>query len=113
MIIQLGVTPQLVDKVVVMLATCVKEFTDLLRETKRNCSSAHPHLHENMFHILSCLEQIVESKRTFLSSVKGEQTLNNIKSILEDSVLHLSENHPLVCHHIWHISGLLESVNYR
>ena len=95
-----------------VLSHSLQKFTDNVRATQSRCAPQRAHLHENVFHVLSCLECVVKKLRssTDVSNVSNDARvtlLRRVKTTLEDSVLFIWRSHALLSHYIWHIVALI------
>ena len=117
---------RLIGGVLQLLMTSLTAFTDTLRRQLNHCSQVPSHHYDNMYHVLALLEQAIvgetsqrsrPSPRSSTARI-GETSrsaydrddvtlLLNIKAQMDESVLHLCDTHPLLCHYIWHLVALI------
>ena len=111
----LAQSDQLKHGIVHYLVQTVFSFTDELRTTTKNPEEhfLEPHILENMYYILSCLEELLQkeiSSRSLVTLITPDIALQ-IQTYLDDAVLHISEKYPMFVYYIWHISDLIRRLD--
>ena len=101
---EFGTSQHVLPHLLTSLCQCLYKYSKTLRTNPSNELSTNPVKFCNMFYIIqACGKCLVASK-----SKKLEQTFrDNLRGILDDSLLHLTNMFPLYAHAIWRVCRLL------
>ena len=110
----LGQSDHLKHGIIRYLARTIFSFADELR-TKLKSPQEYfkdPHIHENMYYIFWCLEQLFQKELTTRSLVTliTPELSRQLQVYLDDAVLHVSEIYPMFVYYIWHITDLIRKL---
>ena len=110
-IICLAQSDRLKQGVVRYLVQTILTYTDELKATIKFPKQHHqePHVAENMYYVLWCLEQIVlqELNSPSPATLITPDLASQLGNYLDDAVMHISEIYPMFVHYIWHINDLI------
>ena len=95
-----------------MVARRLHEFSDLLRCVKTQSVSLQPHAFENVYHVVWCLEKVISEEINSGTKVITDSVVENIGRLLDDTLLHISDTFPLFAQYVWHIGGLLQTLEH-
>lgn len=103
-LVEFSKSHHLLPPVLTELCQCLYNYSDELRQVHRQELSMDPFKFCNMYYIIQACEKCltVQSAR-----ITDESLQNNLRSTLEDSLLHLTNTFPLFAHGIWRLCQYL------
>ena len=107
LVLQFADCPSLYNRIVTLLVECIQQYAQLLRHSKVKRKLLDPCMFENIHYVFKCLEILIHSGENHGFSILNCDTL---VSLLEDSLLYISEFLPGFSLYVWQINGLLENL---
>ena len=99
--------------VLLELFKSIVDVSRMLANASRGLVQFEPHKLENICHVFGCVEKILTSEQTVHSLSTNTPLLEELHSLANQSLLHISEHYPLFAYYVWHIGGIVDELRTK
>ena len=114
MVLVIARSPRLQLDVARILARRIADFSAVLRLATTGGTNLEPHRYENVCYVFGCLETLLaDMLAAEEATTLDDDFLCEIDTVLDDSLLHISDRFCLFAHYVWHIGGVVRRLRER